>query len=408
MDSKRFDNWTRNRALRLSRRDALRLMGASGAAASIPALDLNAATAQSTCSLTIRAETVGGPSAPASFDGTLQFTLDASGTISDATFAPTTGNAQAAAGRATGRAIDVSIPLPGNKTLALSGGGSQKIAECSGDLGGILIGPQPGDIGVWRATAESSSTTPLSTSNQSNSNQSSSNGGGDSTTPCPAGQTFCGTACIDTQADPQNCGACGTVCDNGQCSGGVCASGQTCAPDGAACNVPADCCSLLCPNESQAPGICGCSEIGGVCAGLDDCCQQGGDTLVACLGGTNSDRCIVLNGACSSDSDCLSQSCVNGSCISGPTCRADGEPCQSTTDCCNPGCFGGVCGCAQLGQSCSEEFGNEFFCCQGTPVICFAGACCILTGSACTADADCCDYMEGNGACSNGVCIRTT
>ncbi|HET9662536.1 MAG TPA: hypothetical protein VFP05_19565 [Thermomicrobiales bacterium] len=400
MDSKRFDNWTRNRALRLSRRDALRLMGASGAAAAIPAFE-SSTLAQNTCSLTIHAETAGGPSAPASYDGTLQFTLDSDGNLGQATFTQASGSAQSITGRATGRAIDILLTLAGNQHLALTGAGAQPIGDCSGDLAGILSGPQPGDLGAWQATAETPTTTTPSTSSQS---QSSSSNGSDSTTSCPPGQTLCAGTCIDTQSDPQNCGACGAICDSGQCDNGVCSSGQTCTPDGGACNVPADCCSLLCPHESQAPGVCGCSQVGGVCAGLDDCCQQGGDTQVACLGGANSDRCIVLTGACTSDSDCLNQHCVNGACSSG--CLPDGESCASSTDCCSKACSisSKICGCAQLGQSCSDD---DVYCCEGSPVVCF-GACCIINGFACSADADCCEYIQGSGFCTNGICTRTT
>lgn len=400
MNSRSFDNWTRNRALRLSRRDALRLVGASGAAAAIPAFDSNA-HAQTTCSLSIHAETVDGPSAPSTYDGTLQFTLDAGGNLAQASFTPESGGTQSATGRSTGRAIDVRISLPGNQSLTLSGTAAQPIGDCSGDLAGILAGPQPGDLGAWQATANTPTTNAPSTSNQS---QPSSNNSSDSATSCPPDQALCGGTCIDTQSDPQNCGACGTVCDNGECAAGVCESESTCIPDGEPCRVPADCCSLLCPHESQAPGVCGCSQVGGVCAGGGDCCQQGGDSQVECLGGANSDRCIVLKGACTADSDCLSQSCVNGSCHSG--CLPDGEPCVSSTDCCAKACSLStrVCGCAQLGQSCSDD---DMYCCEGTPVVCF-GACCILNGFPCSADADCCDYIQASGFCTNGICTRTT
>lgn len=43
---------------------------------------------------------------------------------------------------------------------------------------------------------------------------------------CPRGQVCTsgsGKFCADFQSDPQNCGGCGTVCDSGVCSGGVCA-----------------------------------------------------------------------------------------------------------------------------------------------------------------------------------------
>jgi hypothetical protein len=40
---------------------------------------------------------------------------------------------------------------------------------------------------------------------------------------CPIGMTRCGDACLDTQNDQNNCGACGNVCENyGPCVSGVC------------------------------------------------------------------------------------------------------------------------------------------------------------------------------------------
>jgi hypothetical protein len=42
------------------------------------------------------------------------------------------------------------------------------------------------------------------------------------TGPCVSPLTVCGTTCSDTQVDPSNCGACGTVCAAGAtCSAGV-------------------------------------------------------------------------------------------------------------------------------------------------------------------------------------------
>jgi hypothetical protein len=398
MDANRFDDWARKRAKRLSRRDAIRLAGAGGAAATMPAIGRHA-LAQSTCSLSIHAETAGGPSAPAIYDGTLQFSLVANGALTQATFSPISGASQTVTGQITGRAIDFQIALSGNQLLSLSGVADQPLSSCQASAAGMLSGPQPGDLGAWQATPAASSPTVPATSSQGSAGTSSG-----STNSCPAGQTLCNAACIDTSTDPNNCGSCGTICDSGQCSGGICGNSTTCTPDGEVCRVPADCCSLLCPHDPQVPGVCGCSQVGGVCQGGDDCCQQGGDSQIACLGGDDDNRCIVLHGACSSNADCLTQNCVNGSCAS--ACNPDGEPCNSSTDCCSKACGGGICGCGKLGQSCNEDVG--FSCCEGAPTICFANVCCILSNFPCSADADCCDYIQANGSCTNGICTRNT
>ncbi len=39
------------------------------------------------------------------------------------------------------------------------------------------------------------------------------------------GQTWCGAGCVDTSADPDNCGLCGNVCSSGLCSASVCVGG---------------------------------------------------------------------------------------------------------------------------------------------------------------------------------------
>ena len=49
---------------------------------------------------------------------------------------------------------------------------------------------------------------------------------------CPAGQVECGGTCVDLRTDPANCGACGTACGGATpvCNGsGACACGDVCA-----------------------------------------------------------------------------------------------------------------------------------------------------------------------------------
>jgi hypothetical protein len=67
---------------------------------------------------------------------------------------------------------------------------------------------------------------------------------------CPSGQTLCGATCISTQADPANCGYCGTQCQPGEtCSSGVCTStGDAAAGDAGTDSGPA-----VVPFESLSP-----------------------------------------------------------------------------------------------------------------------------------------------------------
>ncbi len=45
---------------------------------------------------------------------------------------------------------------------------------------------------------------------------------------CPADTTDCGDACVDTNSDAANCGACGNVCDAGAtCADGMCSGGES-------------------------------------------------------------------------------------------------------------------------------------------------------------------------------------
>ena len=48
-------------------------------------------------------------------------------------------------------------------------------------------------------------------------------GPGSSDGGCPEGQARCGAACVDTQTDEANCGACGSACGVGEtCITGLC------------------------------------------------------------------------------------------------------------------------------------------------------------------------------------------
>jgi hypothetical protein len=363
MDSKGFDTWTRNRALRLSRRDAVRLVGASGASAALP-LATAPAQAQSTCTLSVHAETAAGPSAPVSYDGVLQFTLGADGYFTQATFTPSTAAPLPATGRATGRAIDFQIDLGSGQMLTFSGAGDQPLTACQGAAGGLFTGPQPGDLGVWQTGGSGqTSSAPSLGSSQS---------GAASTAACAQGQTLCGGVCVAT------CPA-GQTLDSQSCA---CVPIQpACKPDQSPCEFDFECCGTFCSNGScgTCPGLV-CGEMGCV------------DPT------TDPNNCGVCGNVCVDDTGF----CLGGVC----SCIPDGEPVgSSSSSCCSQGMVkpDGTCGCSQIGEWCSSV-GQ---CCDNpSGAICVAGSsgfdvCCMATGGTCASDSECCF----SASCSNGVCV---
>lgn len=106
---------------------------------------------------------------------------------------------------------------------------------------------------------------------------------------CAAGQACCGGSCIDTSADPMNCGGCGTVCGANapNCNSGSCGCGT-----GPACTAPVagvfgmggmpgeSCCGGSCVANTDASCACAaCDTAAG------DSCQVGGGGLIPGMGG---------------------------------------------------------------------------------------------------------------------------
>lgn len=276
MNSNRFDTWTRNRALRLSRRNALQLMGAGGAAATAAAFASNT-LAQGPCRLIIHAETAAGPSTSVTYDGTLQFTLEEDGTFAQASF----DGAQSVTGRVTGLAIDFELTFPGNEIVSFAGVGEQPLSFCEGVATGIFDGPQPGDLGGWEVTGSSPQSSfgsspggsqSTSESNSTTGGSSSSTGGEGSTTDCPPPQTACGPNC---------CPGFGACIDANQ---GLCACPVGAIPCGS--NCVQDCFE----NEFMNLDTCEC-EL------------------------TQGPTCVELMGGCGADGDCCSGMCLTGVCV---------------------------------------------------------------------------------------------
>jgi len=106
-------------------------------------------------------------------------------------------------------------------------------------------------------------------------------GSGSCVSSCPAGQTMCGSTCINTSTDTQNCGACGLACNaaNGvsACTAGTC-SISTCNAGFANCDQnAANGCEVNTQTDPNNCGLCG-----NVCSGL---CVAGHCAVVHCPAG---------------------------------------------------------------------------------------------------------------------------
>lgn len=180
---------------------------------------------------------------------------------------------------------------------------------------------------------------------------------------CLDDETACGTSCVDLSSNPQNCGACGNVCEDGAtCQGGVC-SGGSCPPGLAECF--GSCVDLLSSWDN-------CGGCGNIC--YEGTCVQGVCTAQVCPPGT-----VDCFGVCTDigwdPANCggcgfvcgPQESCVNG------VCEFQGCPpgwLQCNGQCVNPqtnpqncgGC-GIACGPNQVCQS------GSCVGCQG-PVLC--------------------------------------
>ncbi len=88
-----------------------------------------------------------GPSAGLALVGTLLVVADPSGSAVGELERPD-GSTLGMVGQVTGRAIDLRIDLGERRVFAL-GALEHDFAECRGDAGGVLVGPEPGDLGDW-------------------------------------------------------------------------------------------------------------------------------------------------------------------------------------------------------------------------------------------------------------------
>lgn len=143
---------------------------------------------------------------------------------------------------------------------------------------------------------------------------------------CAVGTTNCGDVCVSLQSDAANCGACGTICGQGQvCSAAVCKN--TCAANLIECGSD-------CVDPTNNPNHCGATT---------GCGASGGSAGAVCTNATNAVAACTAS-ACAQTCNAGYADCNNNINTAG----SDG--CESALDT-NQNCGG--CGIACLsGQSC--------------------------------------------------------
>jgi hypothetical protein len=120
------------------------------------------------------------------------------------------------------------------------------------------------------------------------------------------GQTFCGSACTDTNTDPKNCGGCAGA------GGQVCpSSAPACVQGNCTCPSTYTVCGSACVDLATDPNNCGtCGQAcpsGYVCGGQPSAC--GGITVCQ----NTSVMCALQNEVCDGYNRC-SMNCCTGTC----------------------------------------------------------------------------------------------
>jgi hypothetical protein len=235
---------------------------------------------------------------------------------------------------------------------------------------------------------------------------------------CAPPFAFCDGVCVNLQADPLNCGACGEDCGVNNCTGGVCgeasASLQNCAPPFAVCggtcvttsSDPRNCgaCGVACAaGETCQQGACAATTTNApalVCdAGLTDC----GGTCVDLQ--TNDFHCGGCMLGCAGDQTCCGGRCVElqthdfhcGGCMLG--CAGD-QTCQGGVCVANaPVCDAGLTDC---GDGVCRDLQTDNFNCGGCLMGCAGDQTC--QGGTCVANAPVCEADLLNDALNCGAC----
>ena len=235
---------------------------------------------------------------------------------------------------------------------------------------------------------------------------------------CPTGGTRCGGACVDTQTDPANCGACGRGCSLFQataaCSSGDCTV-ATCNAGFADCDHnPTDGCEVTLATDINNCGACGnacpsgqtCTAgvCGLTCALPTVVCGTGGSEVCVDTS-TDPNNCGGCGTVCPTEAN-STPACTGSTC--GSTCFMGYAHCTGpSTGGCETDLNNSVTNCGACGHSCGTGQG----CCDGTCTDLdtnFNCGGCGLSGAYPYAmcDGSCTDLRVGSGASHNMNCGR--
>lgn len=375
MDPRRFDHLSKAFAGGSTRRQLVGGLGGGGVLAALAStfgLGGHQIAAQEdeerTCTYDFRADIRRGPSslpnAQRTIEGVLELTLADDGAIDVATFTDDDGNPFSVVGQATGRAISLRFALGDDEVLVAVGAGQEAVGDCRGEMGGLLSGPQSGDLGDWTAVArepdsvENEAPTAIPTARPAPTEPP------EETCPVICGEGTGGyepgtcncrcddpamTACVaegengpygyctDLARDPRDCGACGAVCQGGPNVGkGACINGSCvydCLPGWLTCPGDEE------PCQSNLSLEHSCGQCGNVCA-------EG----FVCINGQCTCHMIYTCGDGNSyNAECTSCICNNGTSPCGSYCvdlNNDPQNCGACGNICEPfkpDCEGGVC-----------------------------------------------------------------
>jgi len=179
---------------------------------------------------------------------------------------------------------------------------------------------------------------------------------------CAAGETQCGSSCVDLMTDAGNCNGCGNVCADPPrasptCAGGAC--GFNCDAGYRDCNMDAsDGC------ETSTTTTMNCNGCGNVCAPAPDAtigCTMSGCAITACAGTKRNCDGMYANG-CETNIATSPDHCGGCGVACVPGMRVTGVACEASS-CVITSCEVGYADCdGDFATGCEQRLGSKFHC----------------------------------------------